>query len=169
MEGKYTALDVADFFVGLANSLPNSSIDNLKLNKLCYYAQGWSLAKFDRPLFNDTIEAWEYGPVIPSVYHTYKVCGNNPISEPSEVFDEAQLDSDELSLLIDVYLTYGKYASWELASMTHEQGAPWHEVFIRGANRSIPLKSIQEYFRAHEQLVSLKPVLTKENTIEYGA
>ena len=65
MKGKYRALDIANIYIGLANGLPNDNIDNFKVNKLCYYAQGWSLAKLGYPLFDDEIEAWQYGPVIP--------------------------------------------------------------------------------------------------------
>jgi uncharacterized phage-associated protein len=39
---------------------------------MLYYAQGWHLAFFDFPLFEDNIYAWKYGPVIHSVYHNYK-------------------------------------------------------------------------------------------------
>ena len=44
-------------------------ISNLKLLKLLYYAQGTFLALYGRPLFNESIEAWLHGPVVPDVYH----------------------------------------------------------------------------------------------------
>lgn len=69
----------AKFFIMLANQRDDDFITNLKLNKLLYYAQGAYLARTGRPLFNEQIEAWAYGPVVPSIYRKYKVCGKNPI------------------------------------------------------------------------------------------
>ena len=48
---------------------------NLRLQKLLYFAQGWHLARFGRPLFDASIEAWPYGPVVPEVYRAYKEYG----------------------------------------------------------------------------------------------
>jgi uncharacterized phage-associated protein len=50
-------------------------MSNLKLQKLMYYAQGFSLVLFNKPLFPERIEAWIHGPVIPAVYHKYKGYG----------------------------------------------------------------------------------------------
>ncbi|OQY42717.1 MAG: hypothetical protein B6240_13665 [Desulfobacteraceae bacterium 4572_87] len=46
-------------------------ISNLKLQKLVYYAQGFYLALYDEPLFNEPIEAWTHGPVIRELYRSY--------------------------------------------------------------------------------------------------
>ena len=66
------AIDVANFFIDLYNSVPEGQVTNLSLNKLLYFAQGHSLAENGKPLFDEPIEAWQYGPVVPSVYHTFK-------------------------------------------------------------------------------------------------
>lgn len=163
----FTALEIANFYVQLANNLPETDITNLKLNKLCYYAQGWSLVKLGKPLFSDEIQAWDYGPVIPDVYHTFKVCGKNPIAEPSESFDESRLSSEEISLLIDVYTSYGKYTPGELITMTHKRGGPWDRVYKEHGNEPISLKLIGEYFSANNELQAFVPHITDENTITY--
>ena len=49
-------------------------LTNMKLNKLLYFSQGHYLKKYGRPLFNNVIEAWGHGPVVPEVYSTYKEC-----------------------------------------------------------------------------------------------
>jgi len=72
-------------------------ISNLKLQKLLYYAQGIHLALYGKPLFNDPIEAWQYGPVVDSVYQTYKTNGSDAIKKfdnPKENFS----DSEEVAL-----------------------------------------------------------------------
>ena len=165
---KYTALDIANFFVGLANSIPNEQIDNLKLNKLCYYAQAWSLARLGEPLFDDAIEAWRYGPLIPCVYHTYKLCGDNPIKAPSYEFKESLFSSEELSLLTDVYITYGKYTSRALIDRTHLPGSPWSQVYEEMQNNEISLDSMRSYFEHGHELETMELNLTEDNVVSYA-
>ena len=146
MSKEIRALDIASLFIQLANSLPNDHIDNLKLNKLCYYAQGWHLAKFGEPLFTDAIQAWDYGPLIPEVYYTYRVCGKEPIQEPATDFDESELPRNVLSLLSEVYISYGKYTSAALIDMTHMVGTPWREIYEPKKNNIINNDLIKSYF-----------------------
>ena len=68
--------DVAKFFIGLANEQANNDqgdlMTNLRLQKLLYFAQGWYLSRYGKPLFQDEIEARKYGPVVPKIYETYR-------------------------------------------------------------------------------------------------
>ena len=143
----YSALDIANLYIRLSNDIESDSIDNLKLNKLLFFAQGWFLAKFGKVLFSDDIQAWDYGPVIHDVYHTFKCCGSLPIKEPLESFDENRLSSKELDLILDVYRTYGKYTGWALKEMTHKKGSPWDQVYQKGMNKVISPKTMLEYFK----------------------
>jgi len=142
----YKAKEIASFYIQLLNSIPDNYIDNLKLNKILYYVQAWNLVKNGEPLFEDEIQAWDYGPVVPEVYQIYKCCGKSPIQEPEESFDESRLNSDELDLLIDVYRYYGKYTGWALKEMTHEKGSPWDQVYEKNQNKPISLGIMKEYF-----------------------
>ena len=144
---QYTAMNIANFFIQLVQSISDDTIDNLKLNKILYYTQGWSLVRLGRPLFTDEIHAWEYGPVVPAVYHQFKVCKNQPIGEVEDTFDESILSSKELDLLIDVYRKYGKYTGVALKNMTHMPGTPWEVIYERGKNNVITLESMDRYFR----------------------
>ncbi len=146
LSDRLTALDIANFYIQLVNSLPDNSIDNLKLNKIIYYAQGWSLVRLGHPLFTNEIQAWDYGPVVPEVYREFRHCGSEPIDKPSAVFDEDRLSSQELSLLVDVYDNYGKYTGWALKEMTHRKGSPWDRVYQKGMNSVITCESMMEAF-----------------------
>lgn len=161
----FRALDIASFFIQLANSIPDDSIDNLKLNKLLYYAQGQALSVLGKPLFEDEIEAWELGPVVSNVYHTYKCWGNSPINEANESFDERLLSAEELNLLVDVYSRYGKYTGIALKDMTHVDGAPWKNVYVRNCNKVIPNDSIKDYFDKYEKIKTLKLKFSEEDII----
>jgi len=143
---KFTALDIANFYIQLANSIPDDSIDNLKLNKLLYFAQGRFLSELGRPLFDDEIQAWDYGPVVPAVYHAFKVCGSQRIESPQADVDESKMTSEELNLLIDIYDNYGKYTGVALKNITHKNGTPWQTVYKKGENNIITLPAMKEWF-----------------------
>ena len=70
MHTMHTALDVAKWFLTYNKIMMDSDgaeyISNLKLQKLLYYAQGTFLAVTGFPLFDDAIEAWTHGPVVPA-------------------------------------------------------------------------------------------------------
>ena len=151
--------DVADFFIELANQDDEGEITNLKLNKLLYYAQGHSLARMGVPLFEDNIEAWDLGPVIPSIYRKYKICGNNHIiAEGTDVSDF--FTEDELDLLLDVAREYYKYSASYLVNKTHKPETPWSQT---NRNDVIPHSSIISYFTNFERLTPFGEILAEKN------
>jgi uncharacterized phage-associated protein len=87
MNSKYTASHVANYFLSEALEA-EVEVTQLKLNKLVYIAQGWYLAIKSMPLFNEKIEAWQHGPVIPSLYHEFKHFRKSPITSRSIAWDD---------------------------------------------------------------------------------
>src|SRR5260370_7382775 len=67
-----------------------SSIDPLQMQKLLYLAQGWTLGLTGDPLFREPIEAWEYGPVVPEIYHSVKMFGASPIRGRLRAFNHVR-------------------------------------------------------------------------------
>lgn len=116
------AQDVADFFLSPVEEEEGELISNLKLQKMLYYAQGYALAILGRPLFNDSIENWLHGPVVVSVYHTYKVYGNSPL--PLSHIEPEKYQPDELFILNKVREEKGQFTAWKLRNMTHQE-TPW--------------------------------------------
>ena len=104
----------------------------MQLIKLTYIAHGWSLA-FGRDLFEDRIEAWKYGPVIPALYQATKHFGRSeiPMSMVGDP-DEPVLDETDSSLVKDVYKKYGHLTGVQLSALTHRPGSPWHQVYRDG-------------------------------------
>lgn len=145
--------DVAKFFIGLANDQANNNqgdlITNLRLQKLLYFAQGWYLARYGKPLFEDEIEAWSYGPVVPSVYNTYKQYGRDGIT--GNLPDTDVFTKEEFSLLLDVAREYDRFGTSSLVSMTHASGSPWS---LTNAREKISRDLIHSYF------VNAQPPLT---------
>jgi uncharacterized phage-associated protein len=142
----YKALDIAAWFVAWADSDDESHLTNLKLQKLLYYAQGATYAFRGEPLFDDDIQAWAHGPVVPEVYHRYKAFGAGPV-EPEGSFDWDSIDLDHAKVLARVWNTYGAKSAWKLREMTHQE-SPWLEHFRDGvSNVVIPKESIAVFFK----------------------
>lgn len=138
-----TCFDVAKYFLSLTNEDEGDLISNLKLQKLVYYAQGFHLALYDVSLFEEDIYAWVHGPVVPELYHEYKVYGSGHVPRPEE-FDFSVLDKNTRELLDEVYDTFGQFSAWKLRNMTHEE-PPWRDASDR--REVITHESLKEYFK----------------------
>ena len=147
---KITASDVAKVCINLFKD-EEEGITNLKLQKLLYFAQGFSYQRFSKPLFDDEIEAWELGPVVLSVYHQYSSYGREPIRNSSDI----QLDSATERLILDVAREYGKYTSGTLVNMTHEAGTAWSKHNDGYMHTIIPKSSIEEEFKQRNALPTI--------------
>ena len=141
------AIEIANFFINYNSYCVDETITNLKLNKLLYFAQGYSLSLYNKPLFNENIEAWQYGPVVANVYHKFKSSNKENIANTYGKFSYDIFGSDTIELLLAVINDYGKYSSSKLIEITHEKGSPWYMVYSENANNIIPNNSIKEYFK----------------------
>ena len=120
-----------------------------KLQKLCYYAQAWSLVWDDEPLFESPIEAWANGPVVPELYQWHRGSFKvflTPNGDPSKLSEDQQQTIDA------VLKSYGDMASASLSGLTHQE-APWYEARRREGllpgergNAEITLDSMAEYY-----------------------
>lgn len=95
----------------------------MKLQKLVFYSQAWSLVWEEEPLFDDPIQAWANGPVTPTLYQAHRgmfkiapgMIGGNPTA----------LSGIERENVDIVLAYYGdKSAQW-LSDLTHME-APWN-------------------------------------------
>lgn len=105
--------------------LSKESMTNKKLQKLCYYAQAWHYAFYDKGLFYQDIQAWVHGPVVKEVYDEYK---NYKWNHIPKIADELvpKLSEDIIELLDDVYDKYGQFSGDQLELLTHSE-LPWLE------------------------------------------
>ncbi|MDR3238033.1 MAG: DUF4065 domain-containing protein [Spirochaetia bacterium] len=118
-----TVFNVADYFLSLVDTDSGDNITNLKLQKLVYYAQGFHLAMYNKPLFAEEIQAWEHGPVVPVLYQKYKKYGSGAIPVPTGI-DFDIYSEEQKELFNEVYNVYGQYSAWRLRDFTHEE-PPW--------------------------------------------
>jgi len=137
------AQDIADYFLfkNKIVSEDDEGLSNLKLQKLLYYAQGFHIAMYKKPLFQEAIEAWIHGPVVPEVYHTYKHYGSVPIQFNQDI-DLEKYDKDTQDLISEVNRIQGQFAAWKLRNMTHEE-PPWKNTQL---GKIIEHKLLESYF-----------------------
>ena len=135
--------DVAQYILSKARPDVGDEISNLKLQKLLYYVQGFCLAINDRPMFDNDIVVWQYGPVVKEVYHACKKSGNKAIDCTSLDGDANNLTGDEQSLIDDVYDVYGQFSAGKLCDMTHQE-KPWMETPI---NQVISQDLMRDFFK----------------------
>ncbi len=112
----------------------DQSIETMPMHilKLVYLCHGWMLGNTNEELIDEPVEAWQYGPVVPSIYHTYKSFGGDDID--IVIRDVSQKFGDYQKKLIErVVDAYKGHSALSLSSITHENGSPWHQVFKDGA------------------------------------
>ena len=120
-----------------------------KLQKLCYYAQAWSLAWDYEPLFAETIEAWANGPVVPALYQWHK--GSFKVSKTT-YGNPSNLSEGQQQTIDAVLESYADMPSASLSGLTHRE-APWYEARQREGlrpgergNAKITLDSMAAYY-----------------------
>ena len=138
------AMDVAAYILD-----KKGTMTTWKLQKLCYYAQAWSLVWDDIELFDDPIEAWAGGPVIPSLYKWHQ--GRYRVSKTPDG-DLSSLDKDQQETVDAVLLFYGDMSASSLSALTHRE-APWRDARWKAGlppgergNAVIPLDSMSDYY-----------------------
>ena len=103
-----------------------------KLHKLLYYCQGHHLAQFDRPLFSESISAWDMGPVVGRLWREEREGEGPP--------DRLELTEAELNTIGYVVSRYGALTGWDLQNLTHAE-APWRLADeYREPHESVPIK-----------------------------
>ena len=141
----HDARAVANRLIELAEEDGNQ-LTIMQVIKLVYFCQAWMLGLYERPLIEQPIEAWRFGPVIRDVYQSFKKYRGEPIRDQARV-PEAHFDDKEEDLVKQVYSKYGYLSGIRLSELTHEEGTPWHEVWRRnGQDSIIPRSLLKEYY-----------------------
>lgn len=147
IKSPYSASNVAKHFIYLASQVfvgdnkEREGVTNLKLQKILYFAQAYYLAKLGKPLFNDNIEAWAYGPVVPMVYKKYREYGSNSIILEK---DKATISVDDRENLKRIWDLFGGYSAGRLVEIAHAH-TPWKDAY-NSENKVISHKSICDYY-----------------------
>lgn len=161
---KYTAQQIAKWFVNRAAFIAHQDrgdyITDLKLQKILYYAQGFHLALFDEPLFDDKIYAWNYGPVVRSVYNVYSKFNRNPLAKVEEV----DIDDETALFLERIQKTFGIYAASALVEKTHSE-TPYK---VTAANGEITVEIMKDFFKSETKKLKKLDEEEEENLYSYN-
>lgn len=141
-----TIFDVAKYITECTGE-----VSAMKLQKLMFYAQAWSLVWEEEPLFQDDFQAWANGPVLAGLYQRHR----GMFKVESSLFadgDSAKLTDEGRANIDKVLVFYGdKTAQW-LSNLTHQEN-PWvharGETAVGEASSAVIEKSaIHEYYSA---------------------
>lgn len=135
--------DVAEYILQKKEQVPA-----MKLQKLCYYSQAWHATWEGQPLFQEHIEAWANGPVIPALYERHR--GKFIINARDIKGNFENLTAIERDSIDRVLAYYGDKDSQWLSDLTHSED-PWRNARIgipngERSNKEIPLDLIVEYY-----------------------
>lgn len=142
MSSGASAHDVAAYIIEKLGA-----ITTMKLQKLLYYSQGWSLAWDEEPLFEEEIQAWANGPVVYDVFKSHR--GEFKVDSWPQG-DLGRLTPDQVDTVDAVIEAYGALSGQQLSEKTHRE-RPWLEA--RGdtpsgaySSQALSLDTMQEYF-----------------------
>ena len=139
VEAPYDAKAIANYFIERSFK-EKSLIDPMKLQKLVYFTHGYYLALSKKwgepkPLVNEFFEAWDYGPVLPTIYREFRDYKSNAIEKPALVYDPdlninivakpPERDPWFNKVANFVWETYSKKHSLGLSDLTHKDGGAW--------------------------------------------
>src|SRR5262249_4972182 len=142
------SLDVARYFIHLASPEEREDVDclcHLRLQKLLYYAQGWHLAAYGKPLFAGRIEAWTNGPVVRDVYPHFADFKYRSIP-PTQGSQSVALSPKETEFVQSIWEGYKQYSATALRDKTHRE-PPW-----QGARRGLAPHEKASVEITHESL-----------------
>lgn len=141
---KYDALDVAEYVLWYCENTLKKPITNLQLQKILYYIQGRYIGEHREPLFDNDMEAWSYGPVIPDVYYEYKSFISEPITGISPQIQDL-FEPNEFNLIQTVVRETYEMNVWELVKKTHKE-SPWINNYKSGLKEEISIDDLTEFF-----------------------
>jgi uncharacterized phage-associated protein len=115
----------------------NVPITNLSLQKLLFFIQGFHYLNYDKLLFEEEIEAWNFGPVIPEIYHQFKKFGKNPITEERACYFEPSMNEasfpeikeslypEAFKMTNDTFALLAGKDPFKLVWYIHLENSPW--------------------------------------------
>jgi uncharacterized phage-associated protein len=146
-----TAAAVANYFIDKALE-EDRELTPMKLIKLVYLAHGWHLGWLGLPLIGEAVQAWKYGPVIESLYHSLKRHGGRQLDRYALIPGKKLSEPLPLEGFLDaVWTAYGHMSGTQLSTLTHQKDSPWDVIWSRNPGRHwvspiIPDDLIRKYY-----------------------
>ena len=160
-----TATEVANEFIGLGLNEPDvPPVDQLKLQKLLFYAYGWFLAHTDQSLFEEDFEAWEHGPVVRDIYQMtarYKrakitqrltTFGYDSLNDKADFMTPLGVNENLKHFVKSIWNVHKHLTGIQLCNSTHAPGEAWTIIYEKygedlRSKPHIPIDLIQNVFK----------------------
>ena len=157
---------IANYFI--KKSLETGrEVTPMKLIQLVYVSHGWFIGITWKELINEAVQAWKFGPVIPSVYNKFKIFGDQPITfiddNDTQGWDtelNATVGLSDLSnipewikeFLDKIWDSYGKFNGIQLSEMTHNPTTPWYRTWMQEKDKGkksviVPNNEIMQHYK----------------------
>lgn len=165
LEAPYDARAVGNFVIRAARE-QGVQLTQMSILKILFYAHGWYLADFDKPLLKQPVEAWKYGPVVKVVKDAFEKFGSNPVTEFARRLDLEtgeyievlpDLSLEDAAFVRNVVKRYSRFSAFKLSDMTHEPDTPWDKIWnttgtIGRLGLRIKNEEIKSYFKSIKSL-----------------
>jgi len=166
-----TGLSVAKAIVEIAQEKSLPSVTNLSLQRLAYSCHGWCLALTGEPLIDEIknpFEAWDYGPVMPSLYRQFKYHSSNPLPSTLPIFKLGKpLKPRQREIVEEVMTVFGRATAAQLIGWPRAQDGPWDPVYHSqtSTDPEIDDANIEEYFKSLSERIEecFKPLGEKQD------
>ena len=154
----YPVRDVSHYIIVYSNER-DYGVSNLKLQKLLYFVQAFFLINDFPPCFDEKIEAWNFGPVVPEVYREYKRYGGMDIPtidyyvkfdkkniwNTERIYYDDIISDDDKEMIQAVVDKFAHCSATFLVNLTHNQD-PWINAYVNGQRNEITKEDIKRYF-----------------------
>ena len=154
----YPVRDVSHYIIVYSNK-KDYGVSNLKLQKLLYFVQAFFLINDCPPCFDEKIEAWDFGPVVPEIYREYKRYGGMDIPtidyyvkfdkkniwNTERIYYEDIISDDDKEMIRAVVDKFAHCSATFLVNLTHNQD-PWINAYVNGQRNEITKEDIKRYF-----------------------
>lgn len=143
----YDARSIANLILDIAET-GGLRLQHIALQKLLFFAHASFLVQQGRPLVSGAFEGWQYGPVHPSVYRSFKSAGEKPLvgirAKGQDVLTGAErilppiTDSEVRLHVMQVVSSYGRLSTSRLIELSHVKDGPW-DFAVNGSGQGVAL------------------------------
>lgn len=139
----YSAFTITDYIIQYCNK-NKLRITNLQLQKILYFVQAEFLYKYNYECFKEKIEAWNFGPVVPIIYHRYKMFASMSLYSKKEPVNIRKMDESLINNIVEYLLNY---SPTQLMCFTKHQ-IPWIKSYNVYEGYTIQSSLIKEYYNS---------------------
>lgn len=145
---KTKSLSVAQYILEQCHCRTGVMPTPMKLLKLIYIAHGYMLAENETPLLIEPVMAWQYGPIVKSVYNAIRHYRDMPVKSVKGYKKEYPFCDKEKEIMDLVVDTYSKATAVSLSAAIHQGQTPWRTTWgLHNENTIIPNGIIQHFYK----------------------